>query len=59
VIRRAFEAGGVEFTNGDQPGVRLAKRAATQIRGINRESPAATASKAVGAKQAKRPKKRR
>jgi hypothetical protein len=28
-IRRAFEAAGVEFTNGDQPGVRLAKAAAT------------------------------
>jgi chemotaxis response regulator CheB len=24
-IRRTFEAAGVEFTNGDQPGVRLAK----------------------------------
>jgi transcriptional regulator with XRE-family HTH domain len=24
-IQRALEAGGVEFTNGDQPGVRLAK----------------------------------
>jgi len=27
VIQRAFEASGVEFTNGDQPGVRLAKGA--------------------------------
>ncbi len=27
VIRRAFEAAGVEFTNGDQPGVRLSKAA--------------------------------
>jgi transcriptional regulator with XRE-family HTH domain len=26
-LRRALEAGGVEFTNGDQPGVRLAKGA--------------------------------
>lgn len=25
-IRRALEAAGVEFTNGDQPGVRLRKR---------------------------------
>ena len=25
-LRRALEAAGVEFTNGDQPGVRLAKR---------------------------------
>jgi|SRR6185437_1829627 transcriptional regulator with XRE-family HTH domain len=59
VIRRAFEAAGVEFTNGDQPGLRLTKGAATQLGGTNRESPAATASKEVGAKQAKRPKKRR
>jgi len=29
-IRRAFEAAGVEFTNGDQPGVRLTKTAATR-----------------------------
>ena len=28
-IRRAFEGAGVEFTNGDQPGVRPAKAAAT------------------------------
>ena len=27
-IRRAFEEAGVEFTNGDQPGVRLTKAAA-------------------------------
>jgi transcriptional regulator with XRE-family HTH domain len=25
-VRRALEAAGVEFTNGDQPGVRLARR---------------------------------
>ena len=29
-IRRAFEAAGVEFTNGDQPGVRLTNVAATR-----------------------------
>ena len=27
-LQRALEAAGVEFTNGDQPGVRLAKAAA-------------------------------
>ncbi len=27
-VRRALESAGVEFTNGDQPGVRLAKGAA-------------------------------
>ena len=30
-IRRALEAAGVEFTNGEQPGVRLTKAAATQL----------------------------
>jgi hypothetical protein len=29
-IRGAFEAGGIEFTNGDQPGVRLSKAAAAR-----------------------------
>ena len=29
VLRQAFELAGVEFTNGDQPGVRLTKAAAT------------------------------
>jgi DNA-binding XRE family transcriptional regulator len=33
VIQRAFEAAGVEFTNGDQPGVRLAKSHPTTERG--------------------------
>jgi len=30
-MRRALESAGVEFTNGDQPGVRLTKVAATQL----------------------------
>jgi transcriptional regulator with XRE-family HTH domain len=30
VIQRALEAAGVEFTNGEQPGVRLAKAAAAR-----------------------------
>jgi transcriptional regulator with XRE-family HTH domain len=30
-LRRALESAGVEFTNGDQPGVRLTKVAATQL----------------------------
>lgn len=29
-IRRAFEAAGVEFTNGDQPGLRLTRTAAAR-----------------------------
>jgi hypothetical protein len=31
-IRRAFESAGVEFTNGDQPGVRLTEAAAAHSR---------------------------
>ena len=31
-IRRAFETAGVEFTNGDQPGVRLTRAAAAHSR---------------------------
>src|SRR5689334_1774786 len=31
-IQRALEAAGVEFTNGEQPGVRLTKVAATRLR---------------------------
>ena len=30
-LQRALEFAGVEFTNGDQPGVRLAKVASTRI----------------------------
>jgi len=33
-LRRALEAAGVEFTNGDQPGVRLAKSAAGRSVGL-------------------------
>ena len=32
-IRRALESAGVEFTNGDQPGVRLSKAAASHLLG--------------------------
>jgi hypothetical protein len=38
-IRRAFEVAGVEFTNGDQPGVRLTKTAATRSAERRREEP--------------------
>ncbi len=30
-VRRALESAGVEFTNGDQPGVRLTKAAAAHF----------------------------
>ena len=33
VMLRAFQAAGVEFTNGDQPGVRLAKTAVVDSAG--------------------------
>jgi hypothetical protein len=32
VVKQALELAGVEFTNGDQPGVRLTKVAAAQLR---------------------------
>ena len=38
VIQRAFEAAGIEFTNGDQPGVRLSKAAGTRPREAGRET---------------------
>ena len=55
-LQRALEAAGVEFTDGDQPGVRLTKAAA-----VSSAEPA-RASKpfaAVGGKTAKASKKRR
>jgi transcriptional regulator with XRE-family HTH domain len=35
-IQRALEAAGVEFINGDQPGVRLTSAAATQLQVVDR-----------------------
>ena len=49
VIRRAFKTAGVEFTNGDQPGVRLAKAAAAHSL-----EPARTSNPTVTAKSARR-----
>ncbi len=48
-IRRAFEGAGVKFTNGDQPGVRLAKAAA-----VHSPEPARASSPTVTAKAARR-----
>ena len=45
-IRRALEAAGVEFTNGDQPGVRLSKAAAPRTIA----PPTSTAASNVGGK---------
>jgi len=38
-LQRALEAAGVEFTNGDQPGVRLTKAAAARSTGPTAGSP--------------------
>ena len=59
VIQRAFEAAGVEFTNGDQPGVRLSKAAATHSREAGRGSKPTIATKTVGGKTAKAEQKKR
>ena len=47
-LQRALEMGGVEFTNGDQPGVRLAKAAAEHS-----PEPARTSNPTVTAKAAR------
>jgi transcriptional regulator with XRE-family HTH domain len=54
-IQRALEAAGVEFTHGNQPGVRVTEGATAQLTVTNRQS----ASKPVGGKQTKRLKKSR
>jgi transcriptional regulator with XRE-family HTH domain len=51
VIQRAFEGAGVEFTNGDQPGVRLAKAAATRLRAADRAPKTPVADKTDGSKK--------
>lgn len=56
-IRRAFEGAGVEFTNGDQPGVRLTKAAAARSR--QSASASAAAEKGGRGKPAPAPEKKR
>jgi transcriptional regulator with XRE-family HTH domain len=48
-LQRALEAAGVEFTNGDQPGVRLSKAAAS-----HREESGSASNPTVAAKAARR-----
>jgi transcriptional regulator with XRE-family HTH domain len=48
-LQRALEAAGVEFTNGDQPGVRLTRAAAAQP-----AEPASGSNKTVATKAARR-----
>jgi transcriptional regulator with XRE-family HTH domain len=59
VLRRAFELAGVEFANGDQPGVRLTKAAAASSAEPAGASKPAVAAKAVRGKTAKATKKKR
>ena len=56
-IRVALESAGVEFTNGEQPGVRLTKAAAMRLREDDRAPKAVVAAKKGNERAAKRPKK--
>jgi hypothetical protein len=53
LLKQALESAGVEFTNGDQPGVRLTAVVATHLRAADR------ATKTVTNKTPKRAKERR
>ena len=53
MLQRALEAAGIEFTNGDQPGVRLTKAAATRLRSASPAFKPPAATKASHAKSAK------
>ncbi len=57
-IRLALEAAGVELTNGDQPGVRLAKAAAGPAETAGASKPT-VAAKTVSSRTAKASKRRR
>jgi transcriptional regulator with XRE-family HTH domain len=56
-IQRALEAAGVEFTNGDQPGVRLTRAVARKSRDANRSRQTAVADKTDSERGGKRSKK--
>jgi hypothetical protein len=58
-LRRAFEAAGVEFTNGEHPGVRLTKVAAAHSGGPASASNPTVAAKAGRSKTAKAIEKKR
>jgi transcriptional regulator with XRE-family HTH domain len=59
VLRQAFEAAGIEFTNGEQPGVRLAKAAAARSPEPARASDPTVTAKAPRRKAAKATDKKR
>jgi transcriptional regulator with XRE-family HTH domain len=52
-LQRALEAAGIEFTNGDQPGVRLTKAAAARLAKPAGAPKPTAAAKAVRGKTAK------
>jgi transcriptional regulator with XRE-family HTH domain len=56
-LQRALEVAGAEFTNGDRPGVRLARAAAARSGAEASKAPAAT--KAVRGQTANGPRKKR
>ena len=58
-IRRALETAGVEFTNGDQPGVRLTKAATAHSSEHASELKPTVAAKAIRGKTAKATEKKR
>ena len=58
-LQRALEAAGVEFTNGDQPGVRLTRAAAARSAEAVAASIPSAAAKAVRGQTANTPKKKR
>jgi transcriptional regulator with XRE-family HTH domain len=58
-LQRALEAAGVEFTNGDQPGVRLTRVAAARSAKAAATSKPSVAAKAVRGQTANAPKKKR
>ena len=58
-LQRALEAAGVEFTNGDQPGVRLTRAAAARSAEAAAASKPSAATKTVRGQTANAPKKKR
>ena len=58
-LQGALEAAGVEFTNGDQPGVRLTRAAATCSAEAAAASKTSAAAKVVRGQTANAPKKKR
>jgi transcriptional regulator with XRE-family HTH domain len=58
-LQRALEAAGIEFTNGDQPGVRLTKAAAARSAEPGRVQSRRVAAKVVRGKTAKANEKKR